>query len=136
MFDPMLDPAYGSSESAEGPAPEQSTITYKGKEYPFYGYDWQELAEYFGIELPEDEPGEYESYKVLTKWLESNSLNEDGTPNIAVVDACKAYTSALIRANKDHSFDTPIWKGLLEVGENNNETFMQFIVILLPLMWD
>lgn len=102
------------------------------EEKKFKGIDWTELADYLGYEIDYDLVREYKPFQ---EWLLNQCLENDVWPD-KIINGAKEYLQALY----DHEekcamkgYSGPVWKGLLEV--ENDWTFMDFFVHLLPYMW-
>lgn len=95
------------------------------KKFNFKGYDWTELADYFGVKIfinstKEAEPlKEFLKSKIYCNGVEQNTIK-----------ACRAYLKELIKFNM---YSTPLWKGLLKI--KHDWTFMIYFIDLVDGMW-
>lgn len=97
----------------------------------FKGYDWVELARYFNIETMSDIIDPDKECKPLRDFL-SSKIDFDRVDK-DTLKICKEFLKKLIKSANNHSYDGPLWEGLLKI--KHDETFMQFFIILLPCMW-
>lgn len=101
------------------------------QEFVFKGYDYMELAEALGLQLP------HESYLInfsdagwLAGCLELVKLEEDTVPVAAVL---RRFLRALVEFDKE-AFANPVWLGLIAVEDDY--TFMQLFIPLVGRMWN
>ncbi len=88
----------------------------------FQGYDWCELLDAFGLPHTDENDNDLQA---LINYLFSPKYDPDPT--------LKAFLKALIA--QDTSW-TPLWQGLLEIGQKGDQrVFRQIFLILLPHMW-
>ena len=99
------------------------------KNYVFKGYDWSELAKYFGVD-GSDAEGE----KIIDEKLNLIISELHGCSFKAHPDAIKIreYVSKLEK--DDDTYKRPLWKGLLNIKEDG--TFIKFVKILYKEMWN
>jgi len=89
---------------------------------PFKGYDWTELAERFGVSIPDDDP------KVLVSWIENHVAQGEEE---WVAKTCREFLDALIAT--DPTDNKPVWQGLAKVEDDGS--FMTFFIHLLDWVW-
>lgn len=93
----------------------------------YKGYDWTELAEALGVEIPDcDDP------TPLIEYIDNASYWDDGegvkNPHTKEM---RKFLNALCKNCVFYS--VPIWKGLKQI--KNDETFIKYFLHLLPFMW-
>lgn len=98
------------------------------KAHIFKGWDWTELAEYFEVELPNNDDDK--AIEVLQEWF-SNAYGEDCEPLPEVVDGCRRFLARLCEISIHNC--APLWKGLAAI--ECNSSFMRMFIPLLGYMW-
>lgn len=102
------------------------------RNYVFKGWDWCELSRCFDLELMDE--NEYDMKTLQAFLIEYSRRMFAGNPKEEtdlVVTKCKEFLSKI--AEFEHDFGSPVWKGLLEVKDD--DTFLSFFIDLLPRMW-
>jgi len=104
------------------------------KEYNFDGYDWLELAEYFGFPN-EIEAATFENFLRNVAFYDNNEDANKREYKEKVVNACRAYLDALIERNILMGTDEaqPLWEGLLDIHDDT--TFLTYYGHLVSCMW-
>lgn len=109
------------------------------RSYPFQGWDWTELAEYFAIgpmqePFDADHPQEWAARETQREAAQLQNLQAfcwAHGDDPAVVGALRAYLHQAIKGC--HSPDKPIWQGLARIREPH--TFVKYYGVLLPGLW-
>jgi hypothetical protein len=102
------------------------------KGYRFKGWDWQELAEAFELDLIDLDDDSDENVFLVTDFLFEvlNRRNEKEMKEI--VKFTKRFLKQLIK--QGHTYCGPLWKGLSEI--KSDYVLIQMIIPLLAYMWD
>lgn len=97
------------------------------KTYRFRGWDYEELAECWGIDLPEGDDQRIEAIRdfIVQRWAHEHPDYK------RVVSDVRRFVRALRR--EEIGFHGPLWDGLLKIRDDF--TFLQATTVLLPLMW-
>lgn len=109
----------------------------------FNGHDWAELLPVFGIKPCEAQHVAYDENEIDLANLEAEIgalAVRAGEGRLDDVDAqriCEmvSFLKALIVSEEETSYGAPVFKGLLEVAQNDLFTFLMVFQRLLPLMW-
>lgn len=102
----------------------------------FYGYDYTELAEKWGIAPPPEGVDENIYYLTTIRWHIQEIIakvaenKEEVNPKIQDM---RDFLKALIKESEEVDYCTPVWKGLLKIEEPY--TFCHLFIALLPYMW-
>ena len=99
------------------------------KDYVFKGWDWIEIAEYFGINENDAKSSEAIDDKLETIRMEIGGLSFDAHPDVIKL---KEFVSACYKS--DDTYKKPLWKGLMNIKEDG--TFIKFMVLNYKEMWN
>ena len=102
------------------------------KGYRFKGWDWQELAEAFEIDLIDLDEDSDANVSLVTEFL-FDVLNRQNKKEMkAIVKTIKRFLKQLIK--QGHTYCGPLWKGLTEI--KSDYVIIQMTIPLLGYMWD
>lgn len=107
------------------------------QDFNFEGFDYGELAHFFGA-VTYDEDGETYSAEGLQAWLRSDKAKSEHPLSYGwktgVIAACRAFVKALTPWTEKNGYSSSLWKGLAAIEDD--ETFMQYFITLVPHAWD
>jgi hypothetical protein len=99
------------------------------KDYEFKGWDWTELAEYFGCDGSDEESAKAIDEKLVEIIGEIHGYSLQAHPDVKKI---REFVSII--HTKDNTYKKPIWKGLSNIKEDG--TFLKFVSILYREMWN
>ena len=102
---------------------------YGNKDYVFKGYDWTEIAEYFGIDDNDENSSKAIEEKLKEIHSEMHGLSFNAHPDVRKL---REFVSLCYKA--EDTYKKPMWKGLSEVKEDG--TFIKFMLLLYIEMWN
>lgn len=119
----------------------------------YKGWDYCEVYESLGLNCEPDRPSPYDrekldqaeeaTYDLLRHEIDTcfkdlcwHFNGSKGLPERSrqVILACRAYTYAAGHLKGSVTFLKPVWKGLSEVG--HDEEFLKLFKVLFPFIWD
>lgn len=102
---------------------------YGNNDYEFKGYDWTELAEYFGADVSDEESSKAIDEKLTTIIREMHDDSLKTHP-----DAVKIREYIIKLEKCDNTYKKPLWKGLLNIKADS--VFLKFVSLLYCEMWN
>ena len=99
------------------------------KGYRFKGWEWQELAEAWEINLKNDDD---ESTFLVVEFLYEVLKRRDNKEMKEVAKYIKRYLKQLIK--QGHTYFNPLWEGLSAI--KSDYSLIQMTIPLLGYMWD
>ena len=99
----------------------------------FKGHDWTELYEALLHKEPREDVDDVfvpdaSNLRELQQFISAHALHR---PDVLM--KMREFLQVLRDTSEDLTYDTPVWDGLLAVEDE--ETFVQHYVTLLPAMW-
>jgi NDP-sugar pyrophosphorylase family protein len=94
----------------------------------FKGFDWTEIGKYWNLFKSDDDIEEEEMAKKIKNFLWENFEN-----NKEIINDAREFVQAIIDCGKDYFEKIEIFKGLLNIKDD--ETFVKYFCILLEYMW-
>jgi len=112
-----------------------------GPSWQFYGDDWTELGQVFGL-LCEDDDGATCGFiqeaigKLQTRIREAQQKEGRARPgDLQQVEACRNFLRAVIvQSLARRDYETRLWFGLAEIRDD--WTFLKYLAALLEHLWN
>lgn len=98
-------------------------------DYIFKGFDWTEIAEYFGVDA-----GDEKSSEEIEKKFSDISKEIHGDCFDAHPDVRSLRVFVLMCYKADDTYKKPLIHGLLKIKEDG--TFLKFMTLLYKEMWN
>ena len=108
--------------------------------YPYHGWDFAEVADALGIPSDtwnyiDNKPypiWDWDDFIWLKHYIDSLFTHMESRPRAKFCKEVRIFLPELIK--QEHTYWTPIWKGLLAIEEDF--TFLQAVSCLIDHMWD
>src|SRR5262245_24506848 len=112
----------------------------RGPNWRFYGDDWTELGQVFGILCQHDDPqtaGHIRERLDALAMRIHDALEQEGKArpaDLQRVQACRAWMRALtVQAMARHDYEVSLYHGLNEIADD--WTFLKYVAVLLGELW-
>lgn len=107
--------------------------------YPFKGWDYMELAEAWGVYMPDDDslyiedPALPLKYFIVSVMRGYNGVN-DTRPMKKLANDCRIYLKKLGDPETSHTYCGPMWLGMANIKDN--WTLLNHVMVNIGYMWD
>ena len=101
----------------------------------FKGHDYQELADWWGIEPGDDFLDDRIVIDEMREYIWDALNEEESELDADVKKDMMDFLAALYWSAQKLCYQAPIWKAIWEIGEKDDFTFVQMFDLLLPQMW-